>query len=321
MNLAPADWANLQRLRDKFLEPEPQIDDYWDSVRTLELYDQTFGLRIGWKWDAVLEYLERIRWNPGQGTIIDWGCGTGIAARLFAQRYPNLNEVRFVDRSTVAAKFAQTRFQTDHPTIPSGIGLPSSEGFCLLVSHVLNELDSSGENQLRPLFERAQTVIWVEPGTRATSRRLNVWRDEKRSEVVAPCTHSGPCGMLQRGNDHDWCHFFAQPPRSIFIDSDWSEFSRRLEIDLRSLPYSYFVSGGRCGVQLRGYSRVLGTVRVYKPVAKLQLCSADGIQDIELTRRANPEGWRRYKKGDGPDLVRVELATNRITAWDRQLPT
>jgi hypothetical protein len=126
--------------------------------------------------------------------------------------------------------------------------------------------------------------------------------------------------MLQSGNAHHWCHFFAQPPGSIFVDSNWSEFSRRLEIDLRSLPYSYLVSGGRCGVQLDGYSRVLGTVRLYKPAAKLQLCSTDGIQDVELTRRANPDEWRRYKKGDGPDLVRVEVATKRITAWEEHLP-
>ncbi|MBV8585947.1 MAG: hypothetical protein JO308_06645, partial [Verrucomicrobia bacterium] len=164
-------------------------------------------------------------------------------------------------------------------------------------------------------------VIWVEPGTCITSRRLNVWREEKRFEVVAPCTHSEPCGMLQGGTGQHWCHFFAQPPGSIFVDPDWSEFSRRLEIDLRSLPYSYFVAGGQCGVRLDGYSRVLGTVRVYKPAAKLQLCSADGIRDVELTRRINPDEWRRYKKGEGPDLVRVEVAANRITAWEEHLPT
>ena len=320
MNLAAADWVNLQRLRDKFLEPDALINDYWDSVRTLELYDQTFAQRIGWKWNAVLVYLERIRWSPCQGTIVDWGCGTGIAARLFARRYRGLDEVRFVDRSTVAAKFAQTQFQAEHPTITSGIGLPSSGDFCLLVSHVLNELDPSGENQLRTLIERARAVIWVEPGTRATSRRLSAWRDERRSEVVAPCTQSEPCGMLQSGNEQHWCHFFAQPPGSIFVDSDWSEFGRRLEIDLRSLPYSYFVAGGQRGVQLDGYSRVLGTIRVYKPAAKLQLCSIDGIQDVELTRRANPDEWRKYKKGHGPDLVRVGVAANRVIAWEEDLP-
>jgi hypothetical protein len=79
-----------------------QINDYWDSVRTLELYDQTFAQRIGWKWDAVLDYLKRIRWNTNQGTTVDWGCGTGIAARLFARRYTDLDEIRFVDRSPVA---------------------------------------------------------------------------------------------------------------------------------------------------------------------------------------------------------------------------
>lgn len=75
------DWEGLARLRDAFLRGTAGQEDYWNSETDLVAYDATFAQRIGWKWDFVLEDLRQLGWSPPPGELVDWGCGTGIAAR------------------------------------------------------------------------------------------------------------------------------------------------------------------------------------------------------------------------------------------------
>ena len=58
------DLALLRRLRERFIARTAGERDYWQSDEELELYDTTFGERIGWKWDAVLTGLEALGWKP-----------------------------------------------------------------------------------------------------------------------------------------------------------------------------------------------------------------------------------------------------------------
>src|ERR671925_1342359 len=75
------DWAALDRLRDTFLAGERGGATYWTSRSDLENYDFTFAQRIAWKWDAVLRELKLRGWSPPSETLLDWGCGSGIAGR------------------------------------------------------------------------------------------------------------------------------------------------------------------------------------------------------------------------------------------------
>jgi hypothetical protein len=272
VNWDSLDWAALDRLRETFLTGKP--GDYWRGRSDLENYDFTFGQRIAWKWNAVLAELKRLNWTPPADSILDWGCGSGIAGKLVRDFF-GLKTLRVFDRSELAMDFTgEQRWRGEPPGI-------------LVLSHVLNET-------ARPeILEQADAILWVEPGTFADSRMLIAVREKLRDrfQVVAPCTHRERCGIAGK----DWCHFFAAPPTGIMSDPNWVRFAKRAGIDLRSLPYSYLVLDRKTPPS--DGARIIGEPRVYRGYAKALRCRADGVCEETIQKRDNPELFRRLKKG------------------------
>ena len=315
---AVIDWPALARLRQDFLAGTAGARDYWQQASDLASYDATFAQRIGWKWDFVLGELHARGWQPPAGELLDWGCGSGIAARAFLDHFGagSVNGVRFWDRSALAMTFAARRAAEKYPglAIHTGAGEAPTT---LLLSHVLSELAPAELHQLLPLVRSATTVLWVEPGTYESSRALIALRERLRDHfpIVAPCPHQGVCGILAPGNPAHWCHFFAAPPPGVFTDPFWGEFARVSGVDLRSLPVSYLVLDQRPALTppsdpsaLAGQRpaldtmRVLGRPRLTKPAARILGCDGHGVSERELTRRDFPELYRRAKKDDFPSL-------------------
>ncbi len=308
MDPAQLDWPALDRLREIFLRGTAVAEPYWRGPADLAAYDATFGERIGWKWDAALAELRRRDWWPGRSaggdsqkiTILDWGCGSGIAGRRVVAAFgaENFSVLRVWDRSPAACDFAITRARGTFPDLPveqflddgtSPIGL-------LVLSHVLNELAPSARAELLALIARADAVLWVEPGTHAVSRELIALRETLREKfsVVAPCPHRGACGLLTPDNARHWCHFFAPPPLGLQADSGWVKFGQRAGIDLRSLPYAWLVlERAATGLPASDTARVLGRVESFKGYVRLLACEADGVATLELQKRADPALYRR----------------------------
>ncbi|MBI3886386.1 MAG: hypothetical protein HY302_11755 [Opitutae bacterium] len=251
MKLESLDWEVLDRLRETFLTDAKSAGPYWHTMTDLECYDLTYGERIGWKWDAVLRELRLRGWAPSAGgTILDWGCGSGVAGRRVVDFFGAMNFSRLLlhDHSELAMRFAEHRARKVFPGLAvETAGVRDLRGDApldmLVVSHVVNELDEAGRADLAALIARAATVLWVEPGTSDVSRVLVSWREKLRGDfrVVAPCTHQAACGLLAPANARHWCHHFAAPPPEIFANSDWVRFGQRAGIDLRNLPYSFLV--------------------------------------------------------------------------------
>lgn len=309
------DWSALDRLRDTFLAGKPPGGSYWNSLSDLASYDFTFAQRIGWKWDAVTRELKTRGWSPPAGPLLDWGCGSGVAGRSLLETFSDLDTLRVFDHSALAMQFAVTRGRQLFPkaNIETAAAAALEDGLVgtLVVSHVLNELDEAGGRALRQAIDRAQAVLWVEPGTSVDSRALIAMREALREQfhLIAPCTHQAACGLLASGNERHWCHHFASPPAGIMADSNWVRFAQRAGIDLRSLPYSFLVLERRGmrepvpGLLPEGWSRVLGEPRVYKGFAKVLSCQADGVRELELQKRDAPEVFKAMKSGDGPTLI------------------
>ncbi len=316
MNPAPIDWPALERLRAAFLAGTAGQADYWREERDLASYDATFAQRIGWKWDFVLAGLRRRGWTPPQAPLLDWGCGSGIAGRAFVDFF-GVNAASGLwlwDRSTLAMNFAATRARQKYPALTVKGGLPCREGESfggtLLLSHVLNELDAPQLDSLLTLVAGAACVLWIEPGTHATSRALGAARERLREyfAVIAPCPHQGPCGLLLPGQERHWCHHFAEPAPGVFTDGNWARFATLLGIDLRSLPLSYLVLDRRPGAVPplpSGAARVIGQPRTYKAYARVFACDARGVSDRELGKRAFPELFRRIRKGTSSTLLEL----------------
>lgn len=295
------DWPALRRLRQAFLDGSAGVHDYWQTESDLASYDATFGKRIRWKWDYVLAELTRLGWQPPLGTVLDWGCGSGVASRAFLDRWP-ARRLFLSDRSPLAMKFAARCIRAQQPDLDLWLeATPPPTADVLLVSHVLTEVDAE-----RVLACRATAILWVEPGTAECSRKLIAVRERLRSEfhVVAPCTHQAPCGLLVAGHQRHWCHFFATAPAQVFTDGFWARFGHLLGIDPRQLPLSYLVLDRRA-VPPRPPNevRVLGRPRVYKAHAAILGCAAEGLMERRLMKRRWPAEYRRLRKGNCPTTL------------------
>jgi len=311
------DWQALQRLRSVFLEARPPVRDYWQSETDLASYDATFAQRIGWKWDFVLEELRRRGWEPPAGEILDWGCGTGVAARAYLDHHglQCVTRLWYWDRSALARGFAVRRAREKYPALEVQAGLPEAPAV-LLLSHVLGELTPGQTESLLELVQRATATIWVEPGTYEASLTLIAIRERLRTRlhVVAPCLHRERCGILSPGNEPHWCHHFAPSPPEIYTDPFWGKFAHEMNIDLRSLALSFLVLDRRpAPAPPPGSVRILGRPRVYKPEALLLACDPTGVRDYRLTRRRLPDAFQKLKKGEGDILQVWQAAGHEVT--------
>ncbi len=341
------DWAALERLRGLFLSGGAARAPYWRSPADLASYDFTYGARIAWKWDAVLQELDERGWPPpatsllnlehecgdgraGAWSVLDWGCGSGVAGRRVVRWLGagRTGALRLWDHSALAADFAAAAARTQFPGLRVEHLTPGffdgNEPIGLLViSHVLTELSTEERGALVALAGRADAVLWVEPGTLEASRALIAIREQLRDRfrIVAPCTHQAACGLLAPDNTRHWCHHFAAPPPAIFVDSNWAQFGRRAGIDLRSLPYS-FLALARADLPPAaepesGFDRVIGEPRFSKGVARVLSCSAAGVGELTVQKRDAPALVRELKRPPGALVYRWTRSDDRIRAGER----
>jgi hypothetical protein len=319
VNFADLDWQILDRLRDTFLSGRFKGTPYWRSARDLDQYDQTLGERIGWKWDSVLDELKSIGWCPPETVtrVVDWACGSGIAGRRVLNAFPGIRRLHLIDHSGLAVDYARDRARTAFPGVEVSEGLPGDFSDALLViSHVLNELDPAPREELLRIARASAAILWVESGTHETARALQSVRDQlvPYRRVIAPCTHSKTCPLLQPGMERHWCHHFGNPPAEAFTDGNWARFADRAGIDLRSLPYAFLAMdpAGDAGGEpdATPWVRILGRAQVSKPSARVLVCGEDGAGEQALTRRDEPELYRAFKKGDGPRRI-ADLKSSR----------
>jgi hypothetical protein len=309
MDWEKVDWKTLERLRAAFLDGTAGAQDYWRTEGDLESYDQTFGQRIRWKWDYVLNELKQRGWVPSPATaeVIDWGCGSGIATRSYLDHFglDSSATFHFWDRSPLAMQYAARKTREAFPDINVWLEEPPERmSGTLLISHVLTELEDKSLDELLGLAVHATSVIWVEPGTYDASRKLITIRERLRSgfQVVSPCTHQAACGMLTPENERHWCHHFAPSPPEVFMNGNWARFAKIAGVDLRSLPLSFLVLDKRPTPQPNEV-RGIGRPRVYKAHSLLLGCNASGVRDYWQTKREHPEEFRLLKKGKIPKFL------------------
>jgi SAM-dependent methyltransferase len=291
------DWQRLRTLRDRFLTDASE--EYW-TARDLELYDAAFAPRIGWKWDGVLGSLDRAGWRPQSPRLLDWGCGTGIAARTVAA-WSGIRDVEVFDQSPLAMNFAAARLRDAGLNVRAAAeGNAVDPGTLLVLSHVAGELDDAELGRLAAFAATAEEIVWVEPGSRDVSRRLGMAREVLRAaghRFAAPCTHQLACPMLEPENERHWCHFFAKPPTEVFQSPFWREVSTRVEIDLRSLPYSFVAASRReIPALVEDAERLIGHPRELKAHCKLLCCGREGLNERTLQKRDAPELYRQITK-------------------------
>jgi SAM-dependent methyltransferase len=327
MTWTELDWPILDRLRDRFLQGGTGAP-YWETPDDLANYDFTFAERIGWKWDHVIRELRLRGWRPKTRTVFDWGCGSGIASRRVIAAFgaENFDSLTVWDHSPLACDYASASAAAAFPALrvaqatPGLLAAAEPIGL-LLLSHVLNEMTPEALAALEALVQRADAVLWVEPGTHAVSRQLGIFRDRLREtfRIIAPCTHELGCPMFAPDNERHWCHFFAPPPSEIFADSNWVKFGHRAGIDLRSLPYAFVAlerAAGPREAKTTDCSRVIGRVEHFKPYARLLNCDATGLAELEIPKRASPALYKELERTKAPLVYRWQREGDKIVGGE-----
>jgi SAM-dependent methyltransferase len=319
----------LRRLREGFIQGTAGQADYWRSDEELRLYDSTFAVRIGWKWDAVLGELQLRGWRPEASRIVDLGCGTGIASRRVLEHWPDqFRSVTLMDRSASARAYAANRVREVAPQCEIRVQAPKDvdcSGALVLASHVITELNDEHLATWLKLLKTASAVIWVESATHEASRNLIAALREPLLKsggwnTVAPCTHQGACPLLSDENARHWCHHFARVPTEAHQNGAHAAFSEEIGVDRRVLPYSFLVmEQGKADTQLPGGSRVIGRANEFKGYSKVLSCSATGLHDWMLQKRDLPEIFKALRKEDGVALYKWQTEGGRIVAGERLL--
>ena len=312
-NAPSSRWLRLKTLRSAFIDSRESLTkDYWQDQALLELYDESLGRRIAWKWQAVMDELKlRDLLTPlleNVDTLVDWGCGTGVASEMFLGNAMETHQKRcknlvLLDRSALATGFAHKKL--------SALGLSenclesqkfNSEGprTGLLISHVINEMPAPEVSKIIKAAQMSRFVLWVEPGAREQSRKLSEVRDALYSHgfhAWAPCLHQKKCPVLADGHENDWCHSFAESPQEIHHSSFWSEFSQMMGIDLRSNPYSFVLLSKDLPPPSPLKARVLQRPRILKAHAEVEVCRVDGTLAVEkVEKRSQPDLYKTLKK-------------------------
>ena len=330
MDWTQLDWDALGRLREGFLQgTAAALGPYWKSASDLANYDLTYGERIGWKWDAVLAELNTRSWTPPSPTLLDWGCGSGIAGRRVINAFGvgRFTTLRVWDHSPLACDFSVEAARKEFPGLVVEPYASDKPVGTLVLSHVLNELSSSSRTELLALANRAEAVIWVEPGTHAVSRDLAALRDQlrERFDLVAPCTHAANCPLFAAQNERHWCHYFAPAPAGIYADPDWVKFGQLAGVDLRSLPYSVLVLEQK-GLRpspaplLSDASRVIGRPRVHKAHVDLLACDKTGLNDLKLYKRTDPALYKKLDRKPPLPLYHWQREGEKITTIEPLFP-
>lgn len=317
------DWLTLDRLRSGFLSGSAAEGPYWKSLDDLAHYDFTYAERIGWKWDHVLQELSRRGWTPAEGTLLDWGCGSGVAHRRVIDTWPDsTHSVRVFDHSTLAESYATQRLQDRFPDLDVRSWDRSESIATLTISHVLNELDRESTEDLMQTIQSATTVIWIEPGTSDVAAQMVQWREKLRDSfrIVFPCPHQGACGLLTPDNTQNWCHHFAAPPAGVFADSNWVKFGQRAGIDLRSLPYSALVlekldrpTPNTAPPEVSSMGRIIGRPKVSKPYTRFLGCDATKVQRLEMPKKIDARLAKKLDRPTSPRLFEWQHAEGKVS--------
>ena len=237
-------------------------------------------------------------------TLLDFGAGPGTASWAATQIWPVLRAVTMLDRNTALLACAKelaggsSVMQQAHVQQGSIAALdPSANYDVVLAGYVFAELS-------KPEIERTAMRLWdacrgvlviVEPGTPEGFERIRHARQvllSNHAAVAAPCPGSYACPAVAP----DWCHFSVRLPRSRAHMR-----AKGADVPFEDEKFSYVAFARDTIVPRPIGARILARPHVMKPGIRLKLCTAEGIEDRTIARRA-PAYKAATKKNWGDSL-------------------
>lgn len=240
----------------------------------------------------------------GVRSLLEVGCGPGVASWAAVDHGPNIERVTWVDRDGDLLDLALA-LAKEHPHRPLGTARAIEHGELeslevephdlVLASYVLTEVE---RERIPAVIERlwestTRLLVLVEPGSRAGFGAIREAHRVMRAagaRVLYPCTHTCACPMP----GDDWCHFSQRLQRS--------PLHRKVKdstLDYEDEKFSALVVG-RVGDSPSG-ARIVTRPRIRKGHGILRLCAEGGLEDVTLSKR-DKGSWRAARKARWGDL-------------------
>ncbi len=240
--------------------------------------------------------------NDEIGSILDVGAGTGAASHA-AELATECDDITCLEREQGMIDLgkelmAARGLEANWIKRDISDGDISEHGDLVLSSYCLNELlPAARKAALQKLWKAAdKLLVIVEPGTTEGFNQLREARKLLISEgahIVAPCPHSGECGI----SEGDWCHFSARVARS------------KLHKQLKGADVPYedekfcFIAVSRQPQKIAA-ARVLRHPRIESGKITLRLCTGEGISDRIVTKKSPL--FKAARKSDSGDSFAAE---------------
>ncbi|HBL85155.1 MAG: ribosomal small subunit Rsm22 [Clostridiales bacterium GWF2_38_85] len=165
----------------------------------------------------------------------------------------------------------------------------------VIASYVFNEMNAEERTTgiLKLWAATKMLLLIVEPGTPAGYKQIMNIRKlllENGGKIAAPCPHDNACPL----DNDNWCHFSCRVPRS------------KLHKELKSgnAPYEdekfSYIAVVRDDLK-KADARILRHPYIEKGQITLELCKADGLKQVKITKR-DENSYKQAKKagwGDG----------------------
>jgi ribosomal protein RSM22 (predicted rRNA methylase) len=239
---------------------------------------------------AVLGRMREERPDFAPRSLIDAGCGLGVAALAALEVWPEIEAATLLDRNPPFLALARRLLGVSpHPALSSArfvegdiAAPPKIEAADLvLANYALTELPEAalcGAGKTLWGLE-CEALVVVEPGTPRNHQRLMRLRAALVGEgarVAMPCPHAAPCPL----QPPDWCHFAVRLPRS----RDHKAL-KSADAPFEDEKFSYLVLTRRPGDGAISTARVLAPPRFTKWGARLRLCAPGGLIERNFEKR------------------------------------
>lgn len=185
---------------------------------------------------AVILEGEKRGFFAGLEDVIDFGAGLATASLCLSETQKL--QYTLVERASEPQKMIETFFQDfkakEWIRTFSAARLKNPKKTLALFSYSLTEL-----TELPDWAYQCEAVMIAEPSTQQDGRKLLQLRQhllEKGYHAWAPCTHEGPCSLLNQSKN-DWCH-----DRIHFDAPVWfQKMEEQLPMKNRTLTMSYLL--------------------------------------------------------------------------------
>jgi len=238
-------------------------------------------------------------------TLVDAGAGTG-AASWAADSILDLDNITCIEKETVMHDIGSELMKYGPEPLRKAEWIKGDlvtadilKADLVIAAYVLNEISVNKRKEvIEKLWSSSEMMfLIVEPGTPAGYSNLMDARHlliELGANIVSPCTHQNACP--KEGND--WCHFTCRISRS--------RLHRRLkggEAPFEDEKFSYIcVVREKCNIQ---GMRVLRHPLVHSGYVQLEVCTAEGIKNIKLSKK-DGEQYKKAKKAIAGTLLSTE---------------